>query len=47
MKELDTPTLTPAAKTIMPVAKSTSDEDTVIVDTPSSTGTTKKKKGKK
>jgi translocation protein SEC66 len=49
MREIDTPATTPATKSLATPSKSTSDEDTVIVEnpTPSEKGSTKKKKGKK
>lgn len=49
MKEIDTQAATTAAKSVATPSKSTSDEDTVIVENPipSEKGSTKKKKGKK
>jgi hypothetical protein len=49
MKEIDKPVKTPAGKAVATPSKSTSDEDTVIVENPipSEKGSTKKKKGRK
>ena len=49
MKEIDTPAAIPAGKSVSTPGKTTSDEDTVIVENPtvSEKGSTKKKKGKK
>ncbi len=49
MKEIDTPAAIPSAKTVATPSKSTSDEDTVMVENPTASekGSTKKKKGKK
>jgi|SRR5580700_10311789 translocation protein SEC66 len=49
MKEIDTRATTPAGKSIATPNKTTSDEDTVIVENPTTSekGSTKKKKGKK
>jgi len=49
MKEIDTQAATPSAKSVATPSKSTSDEDTVIVENPipGEKGGTKKKKGKK
>ena len=49
MKELDIPAAAPGSKAVVPTTKSTSDEDTVLVENPttSETGSMRKKKGKK
>jgi hypothetical protein len=49
LKEIDTPAATHATKSVATLSKTTSDEDTVIVENPtvSEKGSTKKKKGKK
>ena len=49
MKELETPATSTGPKTTVPTNKSTSDEDTVLVENPNAgeTGSMRKKKGKK
>jgi hypothetical protein len=49
MKELDTPATATGPKAAVPTTKSTSDEDTVLVENPNAgeTGSMRKKKGKK